>query len=157
MKHRTICTLALVALAIVPTLPSAPLAAQSKAPKAVAPVQRIDEEYTKLIKQNLQDPRITTELVDHLPASDTVPSPLKFLGRAVGTPGELTYAKDIYRYYEALAKAAPTRAKYWKVGTTEEGRDIVLLAIADDATIKDRKSTRLNSSHIQKSRMPSSA
>jgi hypothetical protein len=65
-----------------------------------------------------------------------VPSPLKFFGRAVGTPGELTYAKDIYRYYEALAKAAPTRAKYFKVGTTEEGRDIVLLAIADDATLK---------------------
>ena len=55
----------------------------------------------------------------------TVPSPLKFLGRIVGTPGELTYAKDIHRYYEALAKAAPTRAKYWKIGTTEEGRDIV--------------------------------
>src|SRR5262249_55996036 len=98
--------------------------------------QKIDEEYTRLIKQNLQDPRITTELVDHLPASDTVPTPLKFLGRAVGTPGELTYAKDISRYYEALAKAAPNRAKYWKVGTTEEGRDIVLLAIADEATIK---------------------
>ena len=98
--------------------------------------QKIDEEYTRTIKQNLQDPRITTELVDHLPASDTVPSPLKFLGRAVGTPGELTYAKDIYRYYEALAKAAPGRAKYFKVGVTEEGRDIVLLAIADEATIK---------------------
>src|SRR6185436_2080864 len=111
-----------------------PMAAQTKSKPAAA--QKIDEEYTKLIKQNLQDPRITTELVDHLPASDTVPSPLKFLGRAVGTPGELTYAKDIYRYYEALAKAAPGRAKYWKVGTTEEGRDIVLLAIADDATIK---------------------
>src|SRR6266850_671925 len=98
-------------------------------------LQKIDEEYTQTIKQNLQDPRITTELVDHLPASDTVPTPLKFLGRAVGAPGELTYAKDIYRYYEALAKAAPTRAKYWKVGTTEEGRDIVALAIADEATL----------------------
>ena len=66
--------------------------------------QKIDEEYTRLIQQHLQDPRITTELVDHLPASDTVPSPLKFLGRAVGTPGELTYAKDIHRYYEALGE-----------------------------------------------------
>ncbi|MBI3401752.1 MAG: hypothetical protein HY048_10055 [Acidobacteria bacterium] len=111
-----------------------PLAAQSRASRIPTP-QKIDEEYTKLIKQNLQDPRITTELVDHLPASDTVPSPLKFLGRAVGTPGELTYAKDIYRYYEALAKASP-RARYWKVGTTEEGRDIVLLAIADEQTMK---------------------
>ena len=54
---------------------------------------------------------------------------------AVGTPGELTYAKDIYRYYEALAKASP-RAKFWKIGTTEEGRDMVVLAIADEATIK---------------------
>src|SRR5262245_39547151 len=91
-----------------------PLAAQSK--KTSPPhragtgsneAQRIDEEYTRTIRQNLQDPRITTELVDHLPASDTVPTPLKFLGRAVGTPGELTYAKDIHRYYEALAKASP--------------------------------------------------
>ena len=29
--------------------------------------------------------------------------------------------------------------------------------ITDDEIIEDRKSTRLNSSHIQKSRMPSSA
>src|SRR5258707_1909780 len=99
--------------------------------------KKIEEEYARLIKQNLQDPRISTELMDHLPASDTVSSPLKFLGRAVGAPGELTYAKDIYRYYEALAKAAPTRAKYWKVGTTEEGRDIVLLAVGSEDSIKN--------------------
>src|SRR5215472_1234255 len=110
------------------------LATSKPTTKASAP-QKIDEEYTKLIKQYLNDPRITTELVDHMPASDTVPSPLKFLGRIPGTPGELTYAKDIYRYYEALAKASP-RAKFWKIGTTEEGRYIVCLAIADEATIK---------------------
>src|SRR3954462_12477084 len=97
--------------------------------QAQKPAQKIDEEYTRTIKQNLQDPRITTELVDHLPASDSMPSPLKVLGRPAGAPGELTYAKDIYRYYEALAKAAPTRAKYFKVGVTEEGLDIVLLAV----------------------------
>jgi hypothetical protein len=112
---------------------------QSKsASKSAAPApatQKLDEEYTKLIKQYLQDPRITTELVDHMPASDTVPSPLKFFGHIPGTPGELTYAKDIHRYYEALAKASP-RAKTWKIGTTEEGRDIVVIAIADEATIK---------------------
>jgi hypothetical protein len=36
--------------------------------------------------------------VDHLPASATVPTPLKFHGRIVGTPGELTNAKDILQY-----------------------------------------------------------
>ncbi|HKT79653.1 MAG TPA: M14 family zinc carboxypeptidase [Vicinamibacterales bacterium] len=107
----------------------------AQAPAGAAAGQKIDQEYTNLIRQHLQDSRITTELVDHLPASDTVPSPLKFLGRIVGTPGELTYARDIHRYYAALADASP-RAKYWKIGTTEEGRDIVALAIADEQTIR---------------------
>ena len=77
----------------------------SASPAAPAP-QKLDEEYTKLIKEYLQDPRITTEYVDHMPASDTVPSPLKFLGRIPGKPGELTYASKIHEYYEALAKAS---------------------------------------------------
>jgi len=106
--------------------------AQSKQAPAA---QALDEEYTRLIKQYLQDPRVTTELVDHMPASATVPSPLKFFGRIPGTPGELTYAKDINRYYEVLAKASP-RAKFWKLGQTEEGRDQVVLAIADENTIR---------------------
>ncbi len=97
--------------------------------------QANDEAYTKLIKQYLQDGRVTTELVDHLPASSTVPTPLKFFGRIPGTPGELTYAKDVHRYFEALAKVSP-RAKFWKIGQTEEGRDQVVLAIADERTIK---------------------
>src|SRR5438105_12906425 len=92
--------------------------------------QPIDSEYTAKIKLYLQDPRITTELVDHLPASATVPTPLKFFGRMPGTPGELTYSKDIERYYEALAKAAPNRAKFWTIGKSEEGRDMYVLVIA---------------------------
>src|SRR5271157_6564648 len=135
MKTRLAFVLALA-------LAACPAFSQSKKGKAAAPAaaapapQKMDEEYTKLIKEYLQDPRITTEFVDHMPASDTVPSPLKFFGRIPGKPGELTYAKDINRYYEALAKASP-RAKFWKIGQTEEGRDQVILAIADEATIKD--------------------
>src|SRR6267154_3267126 len=124
MRHRFATLLALIVC-----FAAAPAIAQTKK------TQGVDEEYTKLIKQYLQDSRVTTELVDHMPASDTVPSPLKFFGRIPGTPGELTYAKDIYRYYEALAKASP-RAMFWKIGQTEEGRDQVVLAIADEATIK---------------------
>ncbi len=96
-----------------------------------------DEEYTKKIKEYLNDPRFTTELVDHLPASATVPTPLKFLGTMPGQPGELYYAEDINRYYEELAKVSP-RAKFWKMPLkTEEGRDMVVLAIADEETIKN--------------------
>jgi hypothetical protein len=128
---------ALLALSLIPATMVAQTqtkkAKSTAAPAAAAP-QKLDEEYTKLIKQYLQDPRISTELVDHMPASDTVPSPLKFLGRIPGTPGELTYAKDINRYYDALAKASK-RCKYWTLGTTEEGKEEVILAIADEATI----------------------
>jgi hypothetical protein len=93
-----------------------------------------DAEYGKLIEQHLVDKRFTTELVDHMPASDTVPSPLKFFGRIPGTPGELTYAKDIERYYQELARTSP-RIKFWKLGTTEEGRDQIVIAIGDEKTI----------------------
>src|SRR5258706_2002963 len=100
------------------------------------PPQKQDEAYTALIRKHLVDPRFTTELVDHMPASDTVPSPLKFFGRIPGTPGELTYAKDIERYYRELAKTSP-RVKFWKLGTTEEGRDLVVIPIAAESTLKD--------------------
>lgn len=98
--------------------------------------QPIDQEYTAKIREHLQDPRISTELVDHLPAHPTIPTPLKFFGRIVGTPGELTYAADIHRYYQAL-DAASDRVKVWKIGTSEEGRDMYVLAVADEATIRD--------------------
>jgi hypothetical protein len=95
-----------------------------------------DAEYTALIQKYLSDPRFSTELVDHLPASKTVPTPLKFLGTMPGQPGELYYSEDINRYYEALAKASP-RAKLMKLGKSEEGRDMVVLAIGSEESIKD--------------------
>lgn len=127
-RPRALIVVAMAALAIALATPSA------LAQKAPTP-QKLDEAYTKLIKDYTQDPRISTELVDHMPASATIPSPLKFFGRIPGTPGELTYAKDIHRYYEALAKASP-RFKFWTIGKSEEGRDMVLLAVADEATIR---------------------
>jgi hypothetical protein len=98
--------------------------------------QPIDEEYTRLIAEYLQDDRITTELVDHLPASETVPTPLDFHGRIIGTPDELTYAADIHRYMRAIANASP-RATVMSLGETEEGREMILVAIADEQTIAD--------------------
>src|SRR6201996_565216 len=130
IEYRRLARAAALALAAV--FASAALAHAQSAP----PVQPQDEAYTALIKQHLVDPRFTAELVDHMPASATVPSPLKFFGRIPGTPGELTYAKDIERYYQELAKTSP-RVKFWKLGTTEEGRDQVVIAIADEATLKN--------------------
>lgn len=101
--------------------------------------QQIDEEYTRLIAEHLTDARISTELVDYLPYSETVPTTLTFPGieRIVGTPGELTYARDIHRYMKALAAAAPERARIIPMGETEEGREMLVIAIASEEIISD--------------------
>jgi hypothetical protein len=114
------------------TLSSSHPSAQAR---PAAPKQKIDAEYTAKIKEYTEDPRISTELVDHLPASDTVPTPLKFHGHMPGTPGVLTRAADIHRYFAAVDKASD-RVAMWNIGKSEEGRDTVLIAIADEATIK---------------------
>src|SRR2546430_15741062 len=88
--------------------------------------QPIDQEYTAKIKEYLSDPRISTELVDHLPASATVPTPLKGLGHIIGAPGILDRTADFNRYLQSVAKAAPTRTRFWTIGKSEEDRDMVM-------------------------------
>ena len=97
--------------------------------------QKQDDAYTKRIREITTDPRVITELVDHLPASETVPTPLKFFNRVIGEPGHVTYYNDIVRYLEAVDRAS-TRVTLWKIGKSDEGRDMVALAVADAATIR---------------------
>jgi len=104
-----------------------------KAPPAPAQ-QKIDEAYTAKIKQYTTEPFFLTELVDHLPASDTVPSPEKVLGYIVGTPEKLTYSADIYNYLRALEKASP-RVRVFSIGRSEEGRETLLAVVSDEANI----------------------
>ena len=93
-----------------------------------------DEGYTKKIHEFTTEPFFLTNLVDHLPASATVPTPEKALGHIIGAPDTLTYSKDIYRYYRELEKSTP-RVKVFNVGKTEEGREFLLIAVSDEANI----------------------
>jgi hypothetical protein len=128
----TVGSLRTAASLLAATVCAAPLLAQEAAPAT----QPQDAEYTRLIREYLTDRRITTELVDHMPASATVPSPLEFCGRIPGKAGELTYAADIERYYRELARTSP-RVRVMTLGTTEEGRNQVVLAIADPDVLRD--------------------
>ena len=110
--------------------------------------QRIDEEYTKLIREHSTEKRVMTELVDHLPASDTVPTPLKVLGYVPGTPGKVTYHSEIVRYLQALDKASD-RVTLTVIGKSDEGRDMVSVAIADEATIKSLDKYKQIMSHAE--------
>lgn len=93
-----------------------------------------DEGYTKRIREYTTESFFSTDLVNHLPASSIVPTPEKILGHIIGAPDVLTYSKDIYRYYDELAKASP-RVKVFRVGKSEEGRDFVLVAVSDESNI----------------------
>ncbi len=99
-----------------------------------APAQKIDEAYSAKIKEYTTEPFFLTELVDHLPASATVPTPEKVLGYVIGTPNKLTYTKDIDRYLRELEKASK-RVKVFSIGRSEEGREMLLVAISDEANI----------------------
>ena len=56
-----------------------------------------DEPYTAEIRKHTTEARFMTELVDHLPASETVPSPLKFNGYSPARRGS-SRSEDVYRY-----------------------------------------------------------
>ncbi|MGA7320748.1 MAG: M14 family zinc carboxypeptidase, partial [Candidatus Sulfotelmatobacter sp.] len=82
------------------------------------------------------DPHFVSPWVSYVPQSSTVPSPEKFLGRIMGAPGELLGTEKAYAYARALAAASP-RVRVFTIGHSEEGREIVMLAIADEAGIRD--------------------
>ena len=81
------------------------------------------------------EPRFSSPWVAYVPASTTVPSPTKFLGHLVGAPGELSRTSQIYGYFRALAAATP-RVRVEVIGQSEEGREILLVAVADEEGIK---------------------
>ncbi|MDB6044445.1 MAG: peptidase [Gammaproteobacteria bacterium] len=81
------------------------------------------------------EPRFLSPWVAYLPASSTVVSPRGFLHRIPGAPGELVDSTTAYAYSRALAASSP-RVRLFTIGRSEEGRDIVLLAIADEAGIQ---------------------
>src|SRR6202165_2327583 len=82
------------------------------------------------------DPRFLSPWVSGLPRSSTVVSPQKFLGRIPGAPGEFVDSGKAYAYCRALAASSP-RVRVFTIGRSEEGRDIMMLAIADESGIRD--------------------
>ena len=100
-----------------------------------SPVQPMNVEYTESIIKNTTDKMFLTEIVDHLPASVTVPSPEKVIGYPVGTPNKLTYTKDQYRYYRELEKATSRVRTFVAPEKSEQGREQLLIAVSDEANL----------------------
>jgi hypothetical protein len=82
------------------------------------------------------DERYLSPWVAYVPESKTVPSPKKYLGRITGEAGELSHISQIYGYFRELARTSP-RVRIEVIGKTEEGREIILAAIADEVGIRN--------------------
>src|SRR5579862_8330303 len=93
------------------------------------------------------DPHFISPLVNYVPDSKTAPSPEKFFGRIMGAPGELAGTEKSYAYARALAAASP-RVRVFTIGKSEEGRDILLIAIADEKGIHDLDSLKSATSSL---------
>ncbi|MFL5500826.1 MAG: M14 family zinc carboxypeptidase [Gemmatimonadaceae bacterium] len=107
--------------------------------------QPVDSAYSRQITELTPTDshwKFSTELVSSLPASATVPTPLKVLGYVPGTLGRLSYVADLNKYFDALAAAAPTRVKKFSLGKSEEGRESIVVAISDEANIANLEADR---------------
>jgi hypothetical protein len=128
--------LGLILLLLVSLATGSFVLADGETPPARDAKQPVDEAYTAKIHKYTTEPYFTSPLVDYLPASKTVPTPEVVLGDIAGAPGVLPYAEDVYKYMRLLEKASP-RVKVFSIGTTEEGREMIAVAISSEANLKN--------------------
>jgi len=109
------------------------------------PNQATDEEYTRKIREYTTQPFFNSPLTDYLPASPTVPTPKSVLGDVAGAPGKLPYVEEVHRYMRMLEKASP-RVKVFSIGTSEEGREMIAVAVASESLLSrlDENRARLS-------------
>src|SRR5688500_4869976 len=88
------------------------------------------------IRRYTTAPEFLPATVSYVPESATVPSPGDVLGHIAGAPNELTRVAKIYDYYSRLAASTP-RVRFSTVGKTEEGRDLALVTISDEANLQN--------------------
>src|SRR5437016_4657073 len=115
--------------------------ADGETPPGRDPKQPVDEAYTEKIRKYTTKPYFSSPLVDYLPASKNVPTPQAVLGDVAGAPGILPYAEDVYRYMRLLEKASP-RVKVFSIGKTEEGREMIAVAVSSEENLKNLEENR---------------
>lgn len=102
---------------------------------AAGVAQAMDEDFARSVKEWTTAPEFSSPLVDHLPLAKGIPTPRDVLGYHVGTPKRLTKTAEALAYYRALEKASP-RVRVTTIGRTDEGRDVTVVYIASEPTMK---------------------
>ncbi len=120
---------------------TASLAAAAGAAMAAAVAQgafapdRPEPGSVEAIARFTTEPRFGNPWVAYVPESEAVPSPADRLGRVSGAPGELSDTAAVYGYFHELDRAS-ARVAVETIGRSEEGRDILLVAISDEQNIR---------------------
>lgn len=100
--------------------------------------QGVDAAYGAKIAEYTTKPEFLSPLVSYLPVAKGVPTPREVLGDVAGAPNMLPYAEDVYRYMRLLEKATG-RVRVVSIGKTEEGREMIAVAVADEALLRGAK------------------
>lgn len=112
------------------------LAAFPHAQPAPAARESFDADFARSVREWTTAPEFLSPLVDQLPLVKGIPTPKGVLGYHVGTPKRLTKTDAALAYYRALEKASP-RIRVTTIGKTDEGRDVTVVYIASEATLKN--------------------
>ena len=129
IRHR------LLPVYILAALLAAAVSAQQNRP------QQMDEDFARSVKEWTTRPEFISPLVDHLPKIAGVPSPKDALGYHIGSPKKLTRTAEIYKYYRELAAKSP-RVKVINIGQTDEGRECLIVIVANEDTLKNAETYR---------------
>src|SRR5262249_22241606 len=100
-----------------------------------------DEDFAARVKEWTTRPEFISPLVDHLPKVAGIPTPKDILGHHIGEPRKLTYYADILKYYRALAAASP-RVKIVSIGKSNEDRDLIVVFVGSDESIRNLEQYR---------------
>ncbi len=103
--------------------------------------QEIDSTYSQKILEYTTDERFVNHMVDHLPASETVPSPLEHFGTIIGAPGILHETSEIHGYFRALEEATG-RVSVRSIGVSEEGREMIEVIVTDEMNMANLEMNR---------------
>ncbi|HEY8716649.1 MAG TPA: M14 family zinc carboxypeptidase, partial [Candidatus Acidoferrum sp.] len=123
-------------LATILALLQAVTASTSTAPATTAPPDVPEPGSVEAIAAATTETHFLSPLVSYLPQSAKIVSPLKYFGRIPGAPGEFVDTEKAHAYCRALAASSP-RVRVLSIGSSEEGREILMLAIADEAGIRE--------------------
>jgi hypothetical protein len=129
------------ALSAVTLAADAPVATRMPAGLVPDLTQPIDADATARIRKYTTAPDFNSPLTDYLPSSTTVPAPQAVLGDVAGAPGILPYSADVHRYFRLLA-AATKRVQVLTIGTSEEGRERIVVAISSEENLARAEANR---------------